>query len=132
MVTKDDCDLVEALFAKATSVKFVGKILDVKNSNSIRCAKTKIDHKLTKYHDIANTSQVVRNNMTNESQRRLTKRIMEQRKQKMFKLQCETRGRQLKSDIFPELKFVLEEIFSCGSANDGIAGGLESHPRLQV
>jgi len=34
----------------------------------------------------------------------------------------------MKSEIFPELKTVLEEILSHGS--DGMVGGLESHPRL--
>lgn len=36
--TKKDVDLIKGLFASATSVKFVAKILDVQNRNSIRSA----------------------------------------------------------------------------------------------
>ena len=66
--------------------------------------------------------------MTNEQQRRLTKRVIASKKQTLFKLRSETRGRTLLPDIFPELKVVLEEIFNYGS--EGMMGGLESHPRL--
>jgi hypothetical protein len=103
-------------------------MLDVQNRNSVRSAKDEIDHKLSEFLNIKYTSQVVRNDLTNEQQKRLTNRIIAQRKQKRFQLACETRGRRLKADIFPELKIVLEEIFSHGSS--GMVDGLESHPRL--
>ena len=126
--TKRDADLIKALFAKATSVKHVAKMQKVQNCSSIRVAEQQLCHKLHEFKNLELTSQVVRNDLTNEQQRRLTKRIISQRKHKLFKLQFETRGRNLKADIFPELKFVLEEIFSHGS--NGLLGGLESHPRL--
>ena len=66
--------------------------------------------------------------MTNEQQRRLTKRVIASKKQTLFKLRSETCGRTLLADIFPELKVVLEEIFNYGS--EEMMGGLESHPRL--
>ena len=70
----------------------------------------------------------MRNDMTNEQQRRTTKRIIAQRKTNNFKLKYETRGRMMLADKFPELKIVLEEIFNAGVT--GMHGGLESHPRL--
>ena len=60
-------------------------------------------------------SQIVRNDLTNKQQRRLTKRIIACNEQKLFKLQSETCGRALIADLFPELKIVLEEIFNYGS-----------------
>ena len=126
--TKRDADLIKALFAKTTSVKHVAKMLKRQNRSSIRTAEQQLCHKLHEFKNLEFTSQVVRNDLTNEQQRRLTKRIIAQRKRKIFKLQFETRGRALKADLFPELKFVLEEIFSYGSS--GLLGGLESHPRL--
>lgn len=127
--TKKDVDLIKGLFASATSVKFVSKMLDVKNRNSIRSAKDEIGFKLSKFEELEKTSQIVRNDLTNEQQRRLTKRIVAQRKKSEFKLQYETRGREMLADIFPELKFVMEEIFNQGSTGM-LHGGLESHPRL--
>ena len=100
----------------------------MKNRNSIRFAKDELGFKLSKFEEVENMSQVVRNDMTNEQQRRLTKRIIGQRKMNEFKLKHETRGRALLADIFPELKIVLEEIFNHGV--NGMHGGLESHPRL--
>ena len=126
--TKKDRDLIKGLFASATSIKFVAKMLDVKNRNSIRFAKDELGFKLSKFEEVENTSQVVRNDMTNEQQRRLTKRIIGQRKMNEFKLKHETRGRALLANIFTELKIVLEEIFNHGV--NGMYGGLESHPRL--
>ena len=126
--TKRDADLIKGLFAKTTSVKHVAKMLNVQNRSSIRSAEQQLKNKLFEFQNLECASQVVRNDMTNEQQRRLTKRIIAQRKQKEFKLQFETRGRALKADLFPELKLVLEEIFSHGTS--GMLGGLESHPRL--
>jgi hypothetical protein len=126
--TKRDTDIIKALFAKATSVKHVAKMQKVQNCSSIRVAEQQLCHKLHKFKNLELTSQVVRNDLTNKQQRRLTKRIISQRKHKLFKLQFETQGRNLKANIFPELKFVLEEFFSHDS--NGLLGGLESHPRL--
>ena len=126
--TKQIAGLIKALFAKATSIKHVAKMQKVQNCSSIRVAEQQLCQKLHEFKNLELTSQVVRNDLTNEQKRRLTKRIISQRKHKLFKLQFETRGRNLKADIFPELKFVLEQIFSHGS--NGLLGGLESHPRL--
>jgi hypothetical protein len=43
----------------------------------------------------------------------------------MLRLPYENRGRKLKSDVFPQLGVVLENIFQAGNAGDG---GLECHP----
>ena len=80
---------------------------------------------LTKFDELRKTSQIVRNDMTCEQQRRLTVRIINKRKQNMFRLSYENRGRKLKSDVFPQLGIVLENIFQAGDA-----GGVECHPRL--
>jgi hypothetical protein len=111
MDTKDDRDLVKGLFAKATSVKFVAKMLDVQNKSSIRSAKDEVDHKVTEYLNIECTSQVVRDDMTNEQQRRPTKRIIAQRKQKKFRLENETRGRKLKAEIFSRIEVRVRRYF---------------------
>ena len=47
--TKKDRDLIKGLFASATSIKFVAKMLDVTNRNSIRSAKDELEFKLSKF-----------------------------------------------------------------------------------
>ena len=126
--TKKDRDLIKGLFARTTSIKQTAKMLNVKNRASIRNAEHQLNYKIQKFECLERESQIVRNDLTNEQQRRLTKRIIACKKQKLFKLQSETRGRALIADLFPELKIVLEEIFNYGSGE--MVGGLESHPRL--
>ena len=50
--TKKDVDLIKGLFASATSVKFLGKVLEVKNRNSIRSAKNELGYKLSKFDEL--------------------------------------------------------------------------------
>ena len=126
--TKKERDLNKALFVRTTSVKHTGKMLIVKNLSSIRNAEHQLNCKLHKFECLERSSRIVRNDMTNEQQRRLMKHIIASKKQKLFKLCSETGGRALVADIFPELKVVLEEIFNCGGRE--MIGGLESHPRL--
>lgn len=126
--TKRDRDLLKGLFAAATSTKFVAKLSGVQNKNSIMASKNELAGDLLQYRNIEFASQVVRNDTTNEHQRRLTKRIIAARKSKEFKSSYDNRGRPLLADEFPELGLVLQSIFEGGES--GIGGGIESHPRL--
>lgn len=125
-------DVLKGLFAQATSTKFVTKLQGIKNKTSIMNARDELGSKINEFKDIQKTSGVVRNDMTNEQQRRLTKRIIEYHKRKETKLskQFDGRGRKLKVEEFPELPKILEKVFENGSADDKRGGGLESHPRL--
>ncbi|KAJ7386267.1 hypothetical protein OS493_010671 [Desmophyllum pertusum] len=91
-------------------------------------SKNELAGDLLQYRNIEFASQVVRNDTTNEQQRRLTKRIIAARKSKEFKSSYDNRGRPLLADEFPELGLVLQSIFEGGES--GIGGGIESHPRL--
>ena len=126
--TKKDRDLIKGLFATATSTTFVAKLSNVKNKSAIMACKNELEGNLLRFQDIETTSRTVRNDMTNEQQRRLHKRTIALRKQKEFKKRYDSRGRQLKADEFSELGHVLECIFTAGDKN--IEGGLESHSRL--
>lgn len=126
--TKKYRDLIKGLFAKATSTNFVARLSQVKNKNSIVASKNELEANLFQFEDIETTSQTVRNDMTNENQRQLHKRVIALRKSKEFRKQFDSRGRALKADIFPELAAVLEGVFASG--DKGIGGGLESHTRL--
>ena len=112
--TKKDRDVIKGLFARTASVKHTAKMLYVKNRSSIRDAEHRFNYKLHKFECLELTSRIVRNDRTNEQQRRLTKRVIASKKQTLFKLRSETRGRTLLADIFPELKVVLEEILNYG------------------
>ena len=124
--TKKDRDIIKALFTKATSVQFVADLMKIKNKSSIMACRDEFEGNLNQFDELRNTSQIVRNDMTCEQQRRLTVRIINKRKQNMC-LAYETRGRKFKSDVFPQLGLILENIFQAGDAGDG---GMECHPRL--
>ena len=130
MDTKRDRD-VKALFAQATSVSFVAKLQGISNKTSIMNARYELQKNINHYSDIIETSKLVRNDM-NEQQNRLTKRIIEKRKQKEIRLpeQYDNRGQMLKYEQFPEMPRIIEGIFDAGSMDETIGGGLESHPRL--
>ena len=84
--TKRDRDVLKALFLHATSASFVARLQNVSNKCSIVNARDQLREDITRYEDIIKTSRVVRNDMTNAQQSRLTKRIVEKRKQKEVKL----------------------------------------------
>lgn len=130
--TKRDRDVLKALFSQATSASFVAKLQGVSNKTSIMNARDELKENINRYSDITKTSRVVRNDMTNEQQSRLTKRIIEKRKQSEIKLpeQYDNRGRMLKHEQFPEMSRIIEGIFEAGSMDETSGGGLESHPRL--
>ncbi len=127
--TRQRC--VKALFAQATSVSFVAKLQGISNKTSIMNARYELQKNINHYSDIIETSKLVRNDM-NEQQNRLTKRIIEKRKQKEIRLpeQYDNRGQMLKYEQFPEMPRIIEGIFDAGSMDETIGGGLESHPRL--
>ena len=130
--TKKARNVLKALFAQATSTKFVTKLQGITNKTSIMNARDELRSNINQFQDIQTTSGVVRNDMTNEQQRRLTKRIIEHHKKKETKLsqKYDGRGRKLKVEEFPEFSKILEIVFESGSADSNRGGGLESHPRL--
>ena len=71
--TKRDRDILKALFAQATSASFVAKLQGVSNKCSIINARDELRENINSYRDIISSSQVVRNDMTNDQQLRLTK-----------------------------------------------------------
>ena len=84
-ILKKDRDLIKGLFAKTTSTKQTAKMLNVKNHASIRNAEHQLNYKIQKFECLERESLIVRNDLTNELQRKLTKRIIACEKQKLFK-----------------------------------------------
>lgn len=81
MDSKRDRDTVTALMERLTSVKFVaGKLLNVQNKRAVQGCRDSFKENLRTFRDINKTSQVVRNDMTNEQQHRLALRIANKRK----------------------------------------------------
>ncbi len=126
--TKKDRDVIKALFAKATSVRFVTSLTGVKNKSAIMSCRDEFEENLSQFEKLLSSSQVVRNDMTCAQQLRLTKRIINKRKQSLVRTSYDNRGRKLKAELFPQLGIVLENIFQQGGKEE--IGGLECHPRL--
>ena len=70
-----------------------------------------IVERLRNYDTITEISQVVRNDMTNEKQSKLTNKIIMKLWRKKKRMEFDCRGRKLKIRDFPELSDVLEHIF---------------------
>ena len=84
--SEHDRQVLKAILAQITSVNFTAKLQGVQNRSSVSSAKASIHHKLTKLEEIQRTSLIVRNDMTVEAQRRLYKRIIQQRNIKEIRL----------------------------------------------
>ena len=119
-----DRQVLKALIADLTNTSFAAKLQGVKNRKGTRNASTSVSSHLLHYSKIRATSQIVRSDMTNVQQFKLTERIISARKFKEIKTISEGRGRKLKSTHFPELCTVLSYAFG------EIDGGIQAHPRL--
>ena len=129
MDTHRDRQVAKALIAELTSVKFATKLQGIQSRQGTASAKKGLATNLQKYSDIKTTSQVVRNDLSNLQQHRLTQRIISKCKVQEIRTIAEGRGRKLKSTEFPELGLVLEYAFGELDTQRG-GGGLEAHPRL--
>lgn len=119
-----DRQVLKALIADLTNTSFAAKLQGVKNRKGTRNASKSVSSHLLHYSKIRATSQIVRSDMTNVQQFKLTERIISARKFKEIKTISEGRGRKLKSTHFPELCTVLSYAFG------EIDGGIQAHPRL--
>lgn len=119
-----DRQVLKALIADLTSTNFTAKLQGVKSRKGTRNAIKSLPSHLLQYSDIRATSQIVRSDMTNVQQFKLTERIISARKFKEIETVGEGRGRKLKSTHFPELSTILSYAF--GETD----GGIQAHPRL--
>ena len=128
--TDRDRKVVKALLAEITSCKFSSMLQGIQNTQSIQNARLSLRPQLSHFEELKTTSQVVRTGMTNEQQRRLTKRIVQSRKIKEIRTINAGRGRHMKTQQFPELASVIEYAFGERDIQELGGGGVESHPRL--
>lgn len=130
MDSKRDRDTVIAMIERLTSVKFVArKLLNVQNKGAVQGSRDSFKENLCAFRGIRKTSQVVRNDMTNEQQRKLAIRIANKRKLKEILHIAPGRGRKLKCEENPMLVPLLEYAFMEADVIEG-GGGVQSHPRL--
>ena len=129
MDTHRDRQVVKALLAELTSVNFATKLQGLHSRQGTTTAKKALSSHLVKFSNITQTSQIVRSDLTNTQQYRMTQRIISSRKIKEIQTIAKGRGRKLKSEMFPELSVAVEYAFGeCDLQHGG--GGLEAHPRL--
>ena len=83
----------------------------MKNKSSTVKAKEQLAHNVMTFKEIEAKSQVVRNDLTNTQQKRLSKKITIKLWRESRKGGFDSRGRKLKISEFPELSLVLEKVF---------------------
>lgn len=131
MDSKRDQDTVIAFMERITSVNFVAKKLqNVKNKKAVQGCRDAFRERLRKFRDVKHTSQVVRNDMTNEKQRRLSLRITNKRKIEEILYASKGRGQRLKCEENPLLVPLLEYAFIEAGIRKLGGGGVQSHLRL--
>ena len=131
MDTPRDRQLLKGIIAHITSVKCAVSIQGIQSRLGTAMALRKLVPNLEEYKSIQMTSQIVRNDLTNLQQYRLTQRIVSARKHKEMMVIAKGRGRKLKCEEFPELAATLTFAFGERGLNeDNGLMTLESHPRL--
>lgn len=85
--------------------------MDIQNRSAISSCKNELDIEIDRFRSIKKESAVVRNDMTNQEQRRLQKRLILKKQAHIRKKSNAMKGRRLKAGIFPELGMILEQIF---------------------
>ena len=129
MDTKRDRDTATAIMERITSVKFVtGKLLDVKNKRAVQTCRDMLKANLNRYEDIKFTSQVVRNDMTNENQYKISLRIANKRKSMEILHIAPGRGRILKCEENQSLVPLLEYAFMESDVRDRGGGRSAESP----
>lgn len=82
MDTHRDRQVLKGLITELTNISFVAKLQGIKSRKGTRNASRSLLPNLSRYVIIQQTSQVVRNDMTNQQQYQLTERIISNRKLK--------------------------------------------------
>ena len=125
-----DRQVLKAVVAELTNTSFTSRLQGIQSRKGTASARQAFKTNLSHYECIRITSQVVRNDMTNQQQYQLTERITSKRKLQEIRTIGKGRGRKLKCEKFPELATVLSYAFGELDARDG--GGVEAHPRLTI
>ncbi len=81
-----DRQVLKALMAEMTSVKFATQLQGISSRQGTTSAKRTLKPRLEKYSDIRRTSQIVRNDFTAAQQYRMTERLITARKGKYIRL----------------------------------------------
>ena len=123
-----DRRVVKALLVELTNIRFASKVQGIQSRKGTASASKSFKSELLHYQHIRITFRVVRSDLTNVQQYKLTERIISSRKLKEIKTIASARGRKLKCEKFPELATALMYAFGEIDAHD--RGGLEAHPRL--
>ena len=99
-----DKQIIKGLLAQLTTIKQASKLQGLQSRKGTRAANRAPGSGLTKFKNIKHTSQIVRNDLTNAQQYRVTNRIITVRKMKEIRVIREGRGRKHKIKHFPQLR----------------------------
>lgn len=125
-----DRQVVKALLAERTRVKFTAKLQGLQRRQGMSSAKATVRSNLKNYSDIAMTPQIVRNDLTNMQQYSIdTTDNWLQKSQERTTHHCFWQGKKLKCNDFPKLGLALECAFGEIDTEKG-GGGLEAYLRL--
>lgn len=91
--THRDRQVMKALIAELTNVRFASRLQGVQSRRGTTTAKKSLESRLGHYKEIRTTSQMVRSDLTIIQQHRLTERVISQRKLKEIKTIADGRGR---------------------------------------
>ncbi|VDI33128.1 Hypothetical predicted protein [Mytilus galloprovincialis] len=116
-----DRNIIRSILVELYSVNYVSHLEGAKSKQTLRRARDEIPRKMKTFKDLKTNLMTVRNDMNNNQQQNLHKRLVSKMKAKKFKSRAKGAGRQKVADKFPQLAEVLELAFGEGS---------KIHPRL--
>ena len=132
--SKRDRDALNTILTKITSAKFMANLANVQDRRSLQRSKdlTVLNLHLFEQmkNDVEHKNVDETDKLTTEGKRRKKYRLLQKMKMEKLRHIFKGRGRNLKSDEFPDLAGILEFAFGESDRVDRAGGGLESHPRL--
>ena len=128
--SKCDRDTLKAVLTKITSVNFMANLAKVQDKRAFTRSRDIVTKNIQLFEDIKTGLDEIDTTLTGEEKRRKKYRMLQKLKLETLRHVVKGRGRDLKSEEFPDLCGILEFAFGEGDRVDRAGGGLESHPRL--
>ena len=119
--SKRGSDVLEAIIAKITSVKYVVLIKGTQFKGSVSGHHANLNAELKQFKNIERNCQTVRNDMTVSQQHVHVQQTTKKRKEESIRTIVQGRGRKLKCEEFPELASYIE--FAFGEGERILRGG---------
>lgn len=128
--SRRDRDTLKSVLTEITSANFMMKLANVQDKRTFQRLKDLVKVNLKLFEDMQEEMKQADEALSDVAKRNKRHRILQKMKIEKLRHVFTGRGRELKSEEFPDLAGILEFAFSESDRIDRAGGGMESHPRL--